>query len=651
MKKILVVDDNRLLRKFLSTHLEKSGHQVQTAADGFQALDILSEFIPDVMFVDLFMPKIDGDRLCQIVRARKELKHTYVVILSAGLAETGKDYTKIGADACIAKGSFSSMAKNVLAAVAESDDPRQKDEPKPIIGLDAVYSRQLTKELISRNRHLETILESMNEGFLEIFQERVVFANQAAVAMLSISMENLLYAYPPDLFKGDAAAYMRTLIGENSPAGTNEGKTFDLNDKKISIKKFPVEGEPSTTVIIMADVTQQKRLEEKLQQAKKMEAIGTLAGGVAHDFNNLLMGIQGNISLMLLELKEGHAFFDEVKSIERCVESAATLTKQLLGFARGGKYVLKATSLNQLIGKMAQMFQRTNKNIIFHENYQVDLWSVEVDQGQIEQVIMNLLLNACQAMPSTGNLYVQTENMVLQQDGISRFDLEPGRYVKISVIDNGVGMSPEVRQRIFEPFFTTKAIGDGSGMGLASAFGIIKNHGGAIECISQKGKGSTFNIYLPATVENALDEVSRENVVLKGSETILLVDDEAIITKVDRKLLKQLGYRVYIARSGRAALAVFKSCHAKIDLVLLDMVMPDLNGEAVFEKMKTVDPAVKVLLHSGFSLDDRTRRLLRRGGRGFLQKPFKIKELSHAIRDALDGGPEAPNPMSGAPKA
>ena len=634
-KKILIVDDNRLLRKFLSTHLERAGHQVRTAEDGFAALDVLSEFAPDVMFVDLFMPKIDGDRLCQIVRSRDDLKDCYLVILSAGIAETGKDYTKIGANACIAKGSFSNMAKNVLATVNDSDTPDQKDEPGPIIGLDAVYSRQLTKELISRNQHLETILESMTEGFLEIYSDRVVYANDAAVKMLEVNLENLLYAYPPDLFEGKAKQHVEKLTTVQGSTVRNKNTPFDLHSRKVTIRSFPVEGESSTTIIVLSDVTEQKRLEEKLQQAKKMEAVGTLAGGVAHDFNNLLMGVQGNISLMMLDLKPGNPHFEEVASIERCVDSAAKLTKQLLGFARGGKYVVKATSLNEMIRKLKGMFERTNKHIRFHEKYQDDLWSVEVDQGQIEQVIMNLFLNACQAMLHEGALNVRTENVALDQTFVNNFDVKPGNYVKISVTDTGCGMDPAVQQRIFEPFFTTKDIGEGTGMGLASAFGIVKNHKGIIECSSAKGKGSTFNVFLPVSQLEVSQTAGYGGELHRGTETILLVDDEDIILKVDRKLLKQLGYKVLIAKNGATALKIFTARHQHIDLVLLDIIMPDMGGYKVYAKMKRLKPDVKVLLSSGYSIDWQARKMIEDGCSAFIQKPFKMQQLALQIREIL----------------
>ena len=641
-KKILIVDDNRLLRKFLSTHLGKEGHHVQTAEDGFDALEHLSTFTPDIMFIDLFMPKIDGERLCQIIRSRETLADCYIVILSAGIAETGKDYTQIGANACIAKGSFSNMAKNVLTAVQDSDAPTKEHTQKPIIGLDSVYSRQLTKELISKNRHLETILESMTEGFLEVFSERVVFANDAAVDMLNTSMEGLLYAYPPDLFKGRTRKCIETLISDEKSPTWNQDTTFSVNNRKITIKSYPVEGESDTTIIILSDVTEQKKLEEKLQQARKMEAIGTLAGGVAHDFNNLLMGIQGNISLMLLDTKEDGPHSEEIKSIERCVESAANLTKQLLGFARGGKYVIKATSLNDLTEKLTRMFQRTHKNIAFHETYQPGLWSVEVDQGQIEQVMLNLYLNACQAIPEKGDLTVKTENVVLENNVAKSYDLEPGKYIKISVTDTGDGMDDQVRQRIFEPFFTTKEVGKGTGMGLASAFGIIRNHNGIIDCHSEKGKGSTFSIYLPVSFSPVLEDNEENIVLLKGSETILLVDDESIILEVGRRLLKELGYRVFIARNGKSALKIFSTCHDDIDLVLLDIVMPGMDGKEVFARMKQIKSDFHVLLASGYSLDWQAREMIEDGCHDFIQKPFKLHELSGKVRKVLEASHHRP---------
>jgi signal transduction histidine kinase len=229
-----------------------------------------------------------------------------------------------------------------------------------------------------------------------------------------------------------------------------------------------------------------------------MEAIGTLAGGVAHDFNNLLTGIQGRTSLMLMDIDSSHEHFEHLSGIEEYIKSAADLTKQILGFARGGKYEIRKTDLNEFIKKQNRMFGRTKKEVTFRGKYQEDLWTVEVDQVQLEQVLLNLYVNASDAMPGGGELYVQTENVVIQKDCAEVFQVEPGKYVKISVTDTGMGMEEAVKERIFDPFFTTKEMGRGAGLGLASAYGIIKNHSGIINVYSEKGHGTTFNIYLPA---------------------------------------------------------------------------------------------------------------------------------------------------------
>jgi PAS domain S-box-containing protein len=246
------------------------------------------------------------------------------------------------------------------------------------------------------------------------------------------------------------------------------------------------------------DVTEKRSLELQFQQAQKMEALGTLAGGIAHDFNNLLMGIQGNTSLMLLEVDPDNVSKERLDNIEKYVKNGAELTKQLLGFARGARYEVKFSNLNLIVSESAQMFGRTKKEIMIHESYEEDVWTSEVDPGQIKQVLLNLYINAWQAMPSGGALSVSTKNMILDHTFVRGHDVKPGKFVKISVSDTGVGMDKATQQRIFEPFFTTKEVGCGTGLGLASAYGIVKNHGGIIEAESQKGHGTTFNIYLPA---------------------------------------------------------------------------------------------------------------------------------------------------------
>ncbi|HKI47873.1 MAG TPA: PAS domain S-box protein [Desulfobacteria bacterium] len=391
------------------------------------------------------------------------------------------------------------------------------------------------------------------------------------------------------------------------------------------------------------DITKQKgaekereALETQLQHAQKMEAIGTLAGGVAHDFNNLLMSIQGRTSLMLMNKTSSHPDVGNLKDIEDYVESAAGLTRQLLGFAKGGKYEVRPTDLNELIRRQNRMFGRARKEITLRGKYEKTLWPVEVDRGQIEQVLLNLYVNAWQAMPTGGDLHIETQNVNLDEDDIKPYQVKRGRYVQISVTDTGIGMDRAIQERIFEPFFSTKAAGSGTGLGLASVYGIIKNHGGFVNVFSEKNHGTTFNLFLPVSKRKVVEETKPECGKISGFETILFVDDEEMITEVIEDLFDRLGYKVLIAGSGKEAIELYEKNQERIDMVVLDMIMPNMSGAQTYERLKEINPGVKVLLSSGYSIDGQAADILEGGCNGFIQKPFKMKELSQKLRDILD---------------
>jgi len=404
------------------------------------------------------------------------------------------------------------------------------------------------------------------------------------------------------------------------------------------------------------DISERKRLESQFQQAQRMEALGTLAGGIAHDFNNILMAIQGNASLVLVDKTSSHPDYERLKNIEQGVLSGAELTRQLLGFAMGGKYEVKPTDLNELIKRSSDMFDRTKKEIAIHTKYQEGIWPVEVDQGQIEQVLVNLYVNAWQAMPGGGELYLETENVTLDQDYVKPYDLEPGRYVKISITDTGVGMDEATQQRIFEPFFTTREMARGTGLGLASVYGIITNHGGIITVTSVKGEGATFTIHLPASEKEVIKEEELPEEVVRGTETVLLVDDEDMVLDVGKEILKELGYKVLVARSGREAVDIVSrgqraerrakggkkgrapsAMPSAPDIVILDMIMPQMGGGETYDRMKEIDPDIKVLLSSGYSINGEATKILERGCNGFIQKPFSMRQLSQEVRKILGG--------------
>jgi two-component system cell cycle sensor histidine kinase/response regulator CckA len=399
-----------------------------------------------------------------------------------------------------------------------------------------------------------------------------------------------------------------------------------LTSRRLSRQNTLIEGKLAMT-------------EAQLRQAQKMEAIGTLAGGIAHDFNNILMGIQGHLSLMLFQLDASHPYYKRLQNVEKLVESGS----QLLGYARKGRYEVRPIDLNGIIKETAETFKRVRKDITLNLYFEKDLSSVEADTGQMEQIFMNLFVNAADAMPDGGNINIRTENIVIQTMTALPFQVKPGAYVLLTVSDTGIGMDEATRERIFEPFFTTKEMGRGTGLGLASVYGIVKGHEGYIDVESQPDKGTAFRIYFPISQEQAAGE-SKPSVdnILKGVETVLFVDDEEEIVKVSKALLEIMGYRVFTASNGQEALHVYQQRKDDIDIVLLDMIMPGMNGNHVYEKLKAINEDVRVLLLSGYSKDRETTAILASRCDGFIQKPFKIQDLSRSIRQALTHRQDGP---------
>ncbi|MDX9823208.1 MAG: PAS domain S-box protein, partial [Syntrophales bacterium] len=348
------------------------------------------------------------------------------------------------------------------------------------------------------------VIENSRDAIFILQNECIQFPNPRTQQLLGCTVAELremVFAnsvHPKD--RNMAALQQKEILAGRGGNATfrivaSDGRVLWVENSAVAVRWK----EQPATLNFMRDITAQKNIEAQLQNAQKMEAIGTLAGGIAHDFNNLLMSVNGYAALMLHDLEKRHPHFDLLKKIEEQVRSGADLTKQLLGFARGGRYEVKALDLNEVVEKSSTLFGRTRKEIAIHRRLQPDLWGVEADRGQLEQVMLNLFVNAWHAMPEGGSLYLDTRNVDVEEDYVKPFDLKAGRYVRISVTDTGIGMDEKTRKRIFEPFFTTKEMGRGVGLGLASVYGIVRGHRGFINVYSEKDKGTTFNIYLPAS--------------------------------------------------------------------------------------------------------------------------------------------------------
>jgi PAS domain S-box-containing protein len=519
-----------------------------------------------------------------------------------------------------------------------------------IIGVAQDITKQKMAEAALRKSETKyrSILETIEDGYYEVDNAgNFIFFNDALCRILGYNRAELLGINYREYTDDEHARKLYQIFNKVFITGVPEKEfgweierkngTKGFVEVSVSLKK-DAEGRAIGFRGIARDMTKQRKLEAEFQRAQKMESIGTLAGGIAHNFNNVLMGIQGRASLMMLDKEPSHPDLEHLKEIETYVKSAVELTKDLLGFARGGKYEVRPTDLNALIKQESRMFGSTKKEIRIYEKYQKELWTTEVDQGQIQQVLLNLYVNAWQAMPGGGDLYIQTENLTLDDQYIEPFKVAPGKYIKISITDTGEGMDEAIREKVFDPFFTTKEPSQGSGLGLASVYGIIKNHGGFINVYSEKGKGTSFNIYLPASDNYVVAEHhgSDKHIIEHGQETILLVDDEGMIIDVGKSMLEKLGYRVLTARNGVEALDIYRKQGKEIDLVIIDMIMPDMGGGETYDHLKKTDQDVKVLLSSGYSLNGQAKDIINKGCLGFIQKPFTLRELSTKMREVLE---------------
>ncbi len=439
------------------------------------------------------------------------------------------------------------------------------------------------------------------------------------------------------------ALYRQALAGETSPDSTTFGVIRKGGEVFQATTRFvPVSWEDRPAVLcLLQDATRQGDLESQLLYAKKMEAVGTLAGGIAHDFNNHLQGISGYIQLLMMRGDRDRTEQGWLLQIERSVKRAAALTKQLLIFSRKEESRLEPIDLNEVVRQAQKTLARTIPESISAElRLAAQLPSVDGDAVQLEHVLFNLGINAKDAMPDGGKIVIETRNVQLDEAFCrNHVGVKPGAYVELTFGDSGHGMDRETLERIFEPFYTTKGVGSGIGLGLAIVYGIVQSHHGLILCESNLDKGTTFRVYLPVQESEgaAPAKEERKRGDYRGAETIIIVDDEPDILDIGQNTLEQFGYTVLTVRSGEEAVETYARQGDRIDLVILDLGMPGMGGEKCLRELLRMNPAVKVLIASGYAATQTVHSILEAGATGFMAKPYRLEDMLKKVREVLDG--------------
>jgi PAS domain S-box-containing protein len=477
------------------------------------------------------------------------------------------------------------------------------------------------------------IYEAVNEAYVKnhaLSKEEIVGHSVAEINTVE-AFEETIKPHLDRALRGEIVQYQSEFSYRGRGKRYMEVSYFPYRNKNRDV---------TAVVVHVRDITDTKVMENKLMQAQKMEAIGTLAGGIAHDFNNILSAIMGHAELAQMNLEGEPEISANLSQIVVAAERAKELVKQILTFSRKSEIDLRLLDLNKQLLESINLLKRTIPKMIGIEiKLGQELEPVLADATQLNQVIMNLASNASDAMPEGGKLIFATSSMDLDQDYCQRhLDIKPGRYLILTVTDTGAGMDKKTQDKIFDPFFTTKEIGKGTGLGLSTVYGIVKEHGGQITCYSELGQGTSFRVYLPAheTAMRLKLPALKIQEAHGGTESILLVDDEPAIRKSSSLILEDSGYKIHTAANGEEALDFFKEHPAQVDLVILDLGMPGMGGRKCLDELLAIDPTLKILVASGYSADGRIQDTLDHGASAFIAKPFRRNDLLKAVRRLLD---------------
>jgi hypothetical protein len=632
--RILVVEDERIVAKDLQSQLEKLGYAVPgVAASGAEALQKAAETRPDLVLMDIRLKgKMDGVETSQLVR---DQFHIPVIYLTAYADENTLKRAKITEP-------FGYIVK-----------PFEERELRTNIEI-ALYKHRMESKLRESELWLATTLKSIGDGVITTdSRERVTFLNPIAEALTGWKQEDAV---------GKELTQVLTILQEETRASAEnpvtkalqEGQVVELAMDTVLVssdgKEIPIadtaapivddKGNLAGAVLVFRDITEHKRVEERLRESHKMEAVGRLAGGVAHEFNNLLMVIRGYSELLLQRSSANDLLRTNVKEIQKAADRAASLTRQLLAFSRKQVLQPKVLDLNAVVTEVEKMLRRLiGEDIELVTALEPGLGCVKADPGQIEQIILNLAVNARDAMPRGGRLTLETSNVELDEDFARQHSsVASGPHVLLAVSDTGTGMDVETQSHIFEPFFTTKGAGKGTGLGLSTVYGIVKQSGGTIWVENAPGRGTTFKICLPRVEEPAAAEGKSTGLTTppRKSETILVVEDEEEVRQLVREFLAGKGYTILEARDGTEAIQLAQQHRGPIHLLVTDVVMPGMSGGNLAQRLASLRPETKVIFMSGYTDDAIVQHSVLEEGTDFLQKPFSLDALARTVREVLD---------------
>jgi len=511
----------------------------------------------------------------------------------------------------------------------------------PLVVRKTIGTNRLQRQLAATQARYRLLFEQAQDAIGIIDDDlRFLDVNPKCAELTDYTRAELLQQSVLSLLRPEAVEPAKRVFEQLKRNGTlriPECQVLQKQGGEIFVEVSAVALGGGTYQFIARDVTEQKQLQQELFEMQKMDSIGKLASGIAHDFNNLLGAILGYASLLKSEVPPEHPDYEYMDIIESSAQRGADLTRQLLAFGRRGKHQMQPVNLNRMVDEVTQLLSHTiDKRIEIVSHCVESLATVEGDAGQLQQVLLNICLNARDAMSQGGTLILETRNVVLDDEFVrTHVGAQVGPYVLLSVTDNGMGMDAETQRHIFEPFFTTKETGQGTGLGLAMVYGIVRSHGGLIRVYSELGHGTTFLIYLPASDRPEVLTQPAQSESRGGTETILVVDDETAIRNLLNDVLTSAGYQVYKAANGVYALHAVEQ-EKEIGLVILDMIMPEMDGKETYERLRERLPEVKVLFSSGFSRHNLTQDMLNHPRTDFIQKPYVVHELLTAVRRMLD---------------